>query len=287
MAALFSRSRAGSTRLKVGYIDTLFTRPLVRDIESLRGRADSHAFTFPDLDKAFSEGQVDVALLPSHAIFNHPECSIVPNVCVGSFGPTRIALLCSKVIPTEIQRVLVDIHALPLEKLLGVALPRLLMIRPHLVASLVPLNPAEFAFDSNPHDAFLLTGPFAAQIPPERFVWTWDLNQAWQSLCRMPFVLYVWAVRPEVDLRGLETDLAQLRYLNQTHLDAIADELAGEIQVDRNVVQKFYANSLHYTLDNVFLAGLRQFGKELADARLVEGNPPIRLYRPPGGGVAR
>jgi predicted solute-binding protein len=86
-----------------------------------------------------------------------------------------------------------------------------------------------------------------------------------------------------VDLRGFETELMQLRYLNQSHLDDLSGEVAAENQMDRAVLQQFYSNCLHYTLDNVFLAGLRHFGKELADAHLIERNPPIRLYRSPSG----
>jgi chorismate dehydratase len=280
MAWFKSRKRVEEKReVRVGFVDTFLTRPLVRGIEYLVRRADIRAFDAAAIGRALAEGEVDVALVPSAEVVAHPEYRIVPTVCAGTFGGGGLAVLCSKMLPTEVQSVVMDREGHALEGLLEVLLPRQVMIRPrieHTETLVAELGPEAF---SDPTRAFLFTGSCSLRIPQhEGFYWTWDVMQAWKKYTSLPFVFWLWAVRPNADLQGLESELSSLLVGNLSRLDEFCGEQALLEKTEKEILKKLYSKVMHYTLDNLFLAGLRRYAKELSDAGVTQGQAPIRPY---------
>jgi len=278
--ALFSRTPkpVRPQRIRLGFVANLLTRPLVRGIEQLVQRADIEGFAGSEIGEALASDRLDAALVPSLEALRHPEYTVLPTVCVGTFGGGGVAVLCSKVLPTEIQAVCLDGEGQALAPLLEVLLPRQVMIRPSLVEGTPAMNERGFEFESDTGHAYLLSGAAAFDPPRETFCWTWDLMRAWKSYTSLPFVLWVWAVRPGVDLRGLDLELNSLFVGNLSQLDAMALEESKRTGVDKDVFKIFYSKVMHYTFENIFMAGLRRFSKEASDAGLVPGQAPIRAY---------
>lgn len=278
--ALFS-AKSPSTRpkrLKIGFVDHLLTRPLVRGIEQLGGRVDVEGHPNEEVATALAKGDLDVALVSSMEVLKHPEYTILPTVCVGTFGGSGVAVLCSKVLPTEIQTVVLDGNAQVVVPLVEVLLPRQVMIRPQLVQGDASMDEGSYDFVSDPEQAFLLTGVGALKLQRGDFFWTWDVLQAWKAYVSLPFVLWVWAVRPRVDLLGLDGELNSLLVGNLSRIDEMAEEESQRTGIEKDLFKTLYRKSMHYTLDNLFMAGLRRFAKEACDAGLVPGQAPIRAY---------
>ncbi len=266
-------------RVRMGFIDNVLSRPLVRGVEVLGARADIHGVANAEVAPALAAGTLDLALVPSIEVIRHPEYLIVPTICVGSFGGGGVAALCANVLPTEIQTVLLDREAEPLEPLLEVLLPRQVMIRPQLIRSDRPIEEAILeSAAGDPTQAYLFTGLGAVKAAQGGFVWRWDLMHAWKAYTSMPFVLMVWAVRPRVDLRGLDGELTSVLVGNMAKIDDLAAEESRRSGLDRELFKKYYTKAMHYTLDNLFMGGLRRFAKEVADAKLVPGQAFIRPY---------
>ncbi len=279
MAILRRMTRDDTRRVRVGYANTLFTRPLIRGLEGLGDRALVKEFSQEALTPALEAGEVDLALLPVHESLARPQWQVLPEICVGCFGEARLALLASRTLPTEIRRVRLDIGASPFLKLLELLLPRQVMIRPELLPSEVPLSPATYDFDRDPCEAFFLVGYNAFRLAPGAFTWTWDLIGAWKNYARTPFVALLWTLRGPMDLRGLEHDLVKLTVGNMSAMRSFCQEESRLSGVEAETLEALYTKVLYFSLDNPQIMGARRFAKELADAGLVPGHADFRFYR--------
>ncbi len=281
-AALFHSSpRPSSRRLRVGYAVNLFTIPVVHGIESLKEKADLSKYSPAALYPALQRGDLDVALIPSHQALLESDCLVIPEVGVGCFGEGRLAMLCSKTLPTEIQYVRIDENAQPFDSLLEALLPRQLMIRPKLMMSDGILDPLSYDFYRDPCQAFLFTGVQALHAPAADFAWSWDIAQGWQKHSRMPFVAYVWAVAPRAHPLVKATDLGaafcSLVKSNMGRIGHIAIEYEKQIGLPKDTLEQIYSKVLQFHLESAHVIGLRHFAKELSDAGPEPRRAELRL----------
>lgn len=265
-------------RPRLGFVDNLLTRPLVRGIEMLAGRVDMEGFSDGRVTELLAAGELDIALVPSIEVILHPDYTVIPTVCVGTFGGGGVAILCSKVLPTEIQSLLLDRDGWSLESLLRILLPRQGLSSAQLIRGNSALDETSYSFAADPSQAFLLTGIAALKTQNLHFAWTWDVLHAWRTYTNTPFVLWVWAVRPRVDLQGLDKELNSLLVRNLAKITELAAEESQRADIDAGIFTGLYTKVMHYTLDTPYMTGLRRFAKEACDARLAPGQAPIRPY---------
>lgn len=277
-------SRPVSRRLRVGYTETPLSFPAIRNIESLNTKAEIKSIKDrAELIKLFSAKELDLALIPSSTVFDIPDVLVVPASCVAMFGESQAMVLLSKVLPTEIEQVLVDPSATASVRLLEFLLPKQIKIRPSITRSPIPL-PAEtdglYKFSSH---AFLLSGMNALQSNPRDFPWAWDLTKAWQKLENLPFVSLVWATHAGVDLRGFDAELTRIAHANTNNaFDAVVNEVKKRSGADDQKLRHLLGNVMRYELDSPCTMALRLFGKELSEAGLLgaANKGMVRFYQP-------
>jgi predicted solute-binding protein len=221
-----------------------------------------------------------VALLPTWDFLKVGRMNLVTSAAVSVYGPSNTYLLCSKVLPSEIQRVLVDHESFGGRSLSEFLLPPQTGSRPEYTRSDVPLK-YNYDFEGDPHDAFLLVGENALLAPRSIFTWTYDLGGGWSKLTNAPFVMHVWCCHRGVDLRGVEKEILDACRASTSHIPEIVHKEKERLGVATGlemVYQKLYKTDCGPTE----IAALRQYAQELAKAQLTRG-PQFMVYRPPVG----
>lgn len=196
------------------------------------------------------------------------------------FGPSNVFLLCSKVLPTEIRRVLVDYESYGARSLGHILLPAQMGVRPDFIRSDVSLNPREFDFDADPHEAYLLVGENALLANHSKFRWIYDLGKGWHGLTSSPFVFHVWACRRGVDLKGVEKELADTVKMNIQGADDYISKERDRLHVGAGL-EVIFKRILRTECGPAEISALRHYVRELMRAQVVKGASQFQVYRPP------
>lgn len=270
----------GGNRIRLGYFDDFTTRTLVQSIDKSVRMATMRRGSVEEVREWAQLGEIDVALLPTWDFLKVGRMNLVTSAAISVFGPSNTYLLCSKVLPSEIQRVLVDHESFGGRSLSEFLLPAQTGSRPQYTRSPEPLKPG-YDFASDEHDAFLLVGENALLAPRAKFTWTYDLGGGWSKMTNAPFVMHVWCCHRGVDLRGVEKELLDSCRNSQTHIPEIVQREKERLGVGSGmemVFQKLYKTDCGPTE----IAALRQYAQELAKAQLTR-SPQFMVYRPPVG----
>src|SRR5437870_1999514 len=97
-----------ATRLKIGAVTYLNTKPLVYRLRDFAPQAEL-SFDLPSrLADRLSSGELDVALIPSIEFFQRPDYSIVSDACIACRGPVLSVKMFSRVAVDKIQTLALD-----------------------------------------------------------------------------------------------------------------------------------------------------------------------------------
>lgn len=239
---------ANQTRIRVGAVNYLNTKPLVYGLQHAADRIDL-SFDLPSrLADQLAAGQLDVALIPSIEMFQDPSYSVVSNACIACRGPVLSVKLFSRVPMPEIRTLALDEGSRT-----SVALVRILLQeRFGITPQLEPLPIGE-GVESTQADAVLLIGDRAIHPLPGRFEEIWDLGHEWCRWAELPFVFAMWTARPGVELGDLDVLLSQARDEGLAHLEEIAEQEAPHLGLAQ-------PQCLSYLRDNLyFFAGEREW----------------------------
>jgi chorismate dehydratase len=108
-------------------------------------------------------------------------------------------------------------------------------------------------------DAVLLIGDRAIHSPLGSFAEVWDLGDEWCRWAELPFVFAVWATRAGVDLRGLDTVLAEARDLGVANLAEIAAREAAPLGLTQPECHAYLRDNLYFHLGPREARGLSLF----------------------------
>ena len=125
-------------------------------------------------------------------------------------------------------------------------------------------------------DAVLLIGDRAMRACLPGFVHAYDLGQEWYDWTGLPFVYAVWAVRPGIDLAGVDAALIEAKKRGVARAGLIAHEEAPRLGLDAGFCRRYLANILHFDLGPREQAGLRHYyalACELGGVLPGEGEP--------------
>jgi chorismate dehydratase len=263
-----------STKIRVGAVNYLNTKPLVYDLARLAPQAEV-VFDLPSrLADRLAQGHLDVALIPSVEFFHDPSYSIVSNACIACRGPVLSVKLFSRG-PAESIRTL----ALDEGSRTSVALVRILLnerygIQPQLEA--LPLGATLADTDA---DAVLLIGDRAMHSPGGSFEVVWDLGDEWCRWAELPFVFAMWVARSGVELDGLDAALNEARDAGLAHLDQIAEREAAALGLTRPQCVSYLRDSLYFYLGSREQRGLELFYRKAAELGLAPGGIELGIGR--------
>jgi chorismate dehydratase len=252
-------SRGGS-KVRVGAVSYLNTKPLVYDLERLAPHAEIIYDVPSRLASGLEDGQLDVALIPSIEHFRSSSYTIVSDACIGCRGRVLSVKLLSRTPIPKIRTLALDEGSRT-----SVALVRILLKEQHNLSPRLKRLPIGAEAEDTDADAVLLIGDRAIRPPAGVFVNEWDLGEQWFRWSGLPFVFAMWAARPDAELAGLETALAEARDAGVAHLLDIARAEAAPLNITTDECLSYLRDNLHFYLGPDEQRGLALFRRYVAE----------------------
>jgi chorismate dehydratase len=263
--------------VRVGAVNYLNTKPLIEGLGSFAPHAHLSLDLPSRLADQLAAGDLDVALIPVIEYFRAGTYTIVPDVAIATRGPVLSVTLFSRVAWPEIRSVALDEGSRT-----SAALTRILLEKRHGIKPRTQHLPIDVAADDMPTDAVLLIGDRAMQACLPGFAYAYDLGQEWFDWTGLPFVYAVWAVRPGVDLRGLDRALQECKAYGLAKAGPIAAREAKKLGLDAGFCRRYLSNILTFDLGPRELAGLDQYYGLARDLGLAPEGVSVDFYRAPG-----
>lgn len=256
------------TRLRIGAVSFLNTRPLVHGLQS--GSDYALSFDSPsNLAEKLRLGEIDVGLLPIVEHLRGIGDSFVPGIGIASNGPVRTVKLYSRVPFESVREVAVDNRSRT-----SVALLRILL------AERYGVTPDFFSFRADlkamlqDHDAALVIGDDAFRDDGAPHIW--DLGAAWHELAGVPFVYAVWVMRDGVDRDRVGKLLHEALDSGRAHLEDIAQQAAAQHGQPAPVLLAYLRDTLHYALDERDVQGIETFQRFCLRYNLIRSVATVR-----------
>ncbi len=263
---------ASPTKLRVGAVNYLNTKPLIHEFERFVPQAELVLDLPSRLADRLAQGHLDVALIPSIEFFHDPTYTIVSDACIACRGPVLSVKLFSRG-PIESIRTL----ALDEGSRTSVALVRILLGERFGVQPQLEALPIGSSLDDTEADAVLLIGDRAIHSPAGKFATVWDLGDEWCRWAKLPFVFAMWVGRAGVELQGLDVALAEARDAGLAHLEEIAQREAAAQGLTRPQCSSYLRDNLHFTLGPNEQCGLELFYRKSAELGLAPGGVELGI----------
>jgi chorismate dehydratase len=262
-----------AAQMQIGAVSYLNSRPLIEGLEGLLPSANL-VLDYPSrLADALSNGQLDVALIPSIEYFRRPGYEVISDACVAARGEVLSVKLYCRVHPGQIRTLALDEGSRTSAALTKVILAE----RYGVIPKTEPLRMESATTDSGA-DAVLLIGDRAMHSPEESFVEVMDLGQFWYDWTGLPFVFAMWVARREINTEGVDEALSHARDLGIANVADIAREEAPRLGISETLAHNYLTRNLHYHLTSAERSGLKLFSELAAQHNLVKPNVDI-VYR--------
>ncbi len=270
--------------LRISAISFLNTAPLMWDFEhGDAGRDFQIEYTIPSAcAAALAANQADIGIIPAFTYAQIPDLVILPNIAIAAKGPVRSILLVGKKPIEEMRTVAVDTSSRTSVALLQVLFTKFLggarELKPH------PPKLDEMLRD---HDAALLIGDAALQVPLDAGYHLYDLAQIWRERTGQPFVFAFWAVRLDaLNRQAKDACLTKVFQQSRDHglepqnLDVIAKEWSPKLDLSEDDIRSYLTENIHYYLDRENHAGLKLFLQYSQEIGLIPTVPDLRFLGP-------
>jgi chorismate dehydratase len=256
-----------TTRLRVGAVTYLNTKPLVFRLEHFAPQAKL-SFDLPSrLADNLATGQLDVALIPSIEYFQNPTYTIVSDACIACRGPVLSVKLFCRVPVQNIRSLALDEGSRTSAALSRILLKERFGLEPHLAPLPIGTSLTEVAAD-----AVLVIGDRAIHSPPAPFAEVWDLGDQWCHWVGLPFVFAMWVARSGVDVHELEPALAEARDCGVANLEQIAESEAAPLGLTMPQCLAYLRDHLHFYLGPRERNGLQLFYRKASVLGLAPQN---------------
>lgn len=263
-------------KLRVGAVNYLNTKPLVRTLERLAPEIELILDVPSQLALDLSEGRIDVGLIPSVEYFRAGNYRIVPGVSIASYGPVMSVKVCSKVPFAEIRRMALDEGSRTSIALAEILLSHLFGIAPATQPLPLHVDPLHAKTD-----AVLVIGDRAMRVRDGSFPFTLDLGYEWSRWTGLPFVFAFWAVAEGVEMSAQTcAAFALAKEQGRPEIPKIAREHAAALGIDEAQARYYLEQVIRHDFGPDEMAGLERF-RALAEQRgLIPPGGQCVTYRP-------
>lgn len=270
--------------LRISAISFLNTAPLMWDFEhGDAGRDFEIEYTVPSAcAAALAANEADIGIIPAFTYAQIPGLSIISDVAIASKDRVRSILLVSKKGIEDVRTVAVDTSSRT-----SVALLQILFAQFLGGARTLQPYPPQLNEMLRDHDAALLIGDSALQIPVDAGYRTYDLAHLWHEFTGKAFVFAFWAVREDaLSRKPAELDLVRVFQQARDHglqpagIEFIAQEWSPKLGIPRSVIRKYLTENIHYYLDAQSCEGLKLFFELSRELELIAAVPELSLLAP-------
>jgi chorismate dehydratase len=279
------------SRLRISAISFLNTAPLMWDFEhGDAGKNFSIEYTIPSAcAAALAANEADIGIIPSFTYAEIPGLVILPNIAIASKDHVRSILLVSKKPMEEVRTVAADTSSRT-----SVALTQVLFTKFFGGPRELTPHPPQLEAMLRDHDAALLIGDAALQVPVDTKYHVYDLAHIWRRTTGLPFVFAFWAVRLDA-LNRKPDDLTLTKVfqasrdhgLEPQNLEVIAQEWAPKLGLAEDDIRSYLTTNIHYYLDRENHAGLKLFLLYAHEIGLMPSVPELRFLGPVAFGGLR
>lgn len=270
--------------LRISAISFLNTAPLMWDFEhGEAGKDFSIEYTIPSAcAAALAANDADIGIIPAFTYAQIPGLVILPNIAIASKDRVRSILLVSRKPIDDVKTVAADTSSRT-----SVALTQVLFTKFFGGSRELTPHPPQLEEMLRTHDAALLIGDAALQVPTDTEYHLYDLAHIWRERTGLPFVFAVWAVR--LDALNRKPDglsLAKVFQQSRDHglepqnLDGIAKEWAPRLGLTEADIRSYLTENIHYYLDRQNHAGLKLFLQYAQEIGLIPSVPELRFLGP-------
>ncbi len=267
--------------LRLSAISFLNTAPLMWDFE--HGDAGQHfeiQYTVPSAcAAALAANQADIGIIPAFTYAEIPGLSIIPDIAIASKDEVRSILLVSKKSIAEVRTVAADTSSRT-----SVALLQVLFAKFLGGARELHPRPPQLSEMLREHDAALLIGDAALQVPEDAGYRTYDLAHLWHQFTGKAFVFAFWAIRQDsLTRKPAELDLTRLFQQSREHglqpanIEIIAQEWSPRLGIRRDVIRQYLSVNIHYDLDAQSCDGLALFFELSKEIGLISSVPKLNF----------
>ncbi len=232
---------AGGSKIRVGVVNYLNTKPLVYGLE--RPPISDQIELIGDYPSRLAQmlinDEIDLGLIPVAVLPQLPEYHIVGNYCIGTEGEIASVALFSEVPMYEIKKVYLDYQSRTSVTLLKYLMKEYWGINPEIVEAINE----DYRKEIKGTTAGLVIGDRAfEQRKISTFIY--DLGSEWRSITGLPFVFAAW-----VSTKKLPDDFISLfDEANAIGLQHI-DEIVSAASFGLYDLKKYYTLHLSYGLD--------------------------------------
>ncbi len=210
-------------------------------------------------------GEADVGLIPVVEYSRIPHLKVIPDIAIASRGQVKSVLFVSKVPIDEVRQVAVDSSSRTSAALLKILLSEFYGCDSVEYTESLP-NAEKMLLT---HDAALLIGNAALQIPPQKR-YVYDLALEWDRFTGLPFVFAFWAVRDGVHLGDSLDAFYRSREEGIAAIGEISTTYADRLGLNPNEIRSYLSSNLDYSLDEKNLEGLQLFLSLARGSNLVD-----------------
>ncbi len=241
----------GSSKIRVGIVNYLNTRPLIYGLKKqpIAEMIDLVGDYPARVAEMLQKGEIDVGLIPVAAIPKLDSYFIVGNHCIGTEGEIASVALFSEVPMNEIKKVYLDYQSRTSVALLRYLMKEYWGINPEIVQA----ENEDYRKQINGTTAGLVIGDRALE---QRKISTfiYDLGSEWRKITGLPFVFAAW-----ISTRPLPDEF--IRLFDQANAEGLyhIDEIVAGLPDDLYDLKKYYKLHLSYKLDEAKRNGMERF----------------------------
>lgn len=217
--------------------------------------------------RMLSEGEVDLALVPVTEFAIHGG---YVGLDFGLAGRSRIdsVFLLGQRPLSELKSICLDVNSYSSVCLLRLLLMERMTYQPQLVR----VRHESLLEQVNSNVGALVTGDLALNARG-KYSLEFDLAEEWFRLTKKPFVFSVWAARPEILTRGLDTRLNALFHKAIKARESMAVEHHQGLEISKLEASKHLTQTVIYHLDNECKAGMAEFFSRAYERNLLPSEP--------------
>jgi chorismate dehydratase len=242
--------------LRIGCVQYLNSKPLIH------GYTGTVTLEHPSsLARDLSAGQLDVALVPTFEVLEHPHYALVDDVAIASDGPVFSVILAYRGDLRGIRSVKLDPASRTSQNLVRVVLAEFHGLYPEFGAA----GEAELIIGNQAIE-------YREQHARDRRIQVLDLGEEWKRCSGLPFVYALWAVKPDLpNLSEIADAFRALKHNGLANLEAIiAEDDTGTPEFRR----RYLTEHIRFDLRDGEKRGIAQFRELLAKHGRIEGTRP-------------
>jgi len=253
------------TKPRVSVVQYLNTAPLIWGM--LRGeqqdKYELSLVTPAACAEAVREKKADIGIVPSIEYQRIDRARILAGISIASKGEVKSVLLLSKLPVEKISSIATDNTSRSSAALLRILFRKFY----RRSVSITPAAPKPADMLKRADAALVIGDPaltYDGEVPE-----VYDLAAEWKRFTGLPFVFALWVGHEDAMLGKLRKDFEQSRDYGLAHVDEIAAEYAGKLNLQIPALKVYLTENIDYSLDEENRKGLRLFYKLAREVGIV------------------